>query len=230
MIRHFPSTHDETLVASGEYIYRLNGDRQAVSEPWSHHTCGSEKIIRSRRLALDHGVEISTMCKASEDWNAIESAEISAEITREAGSSSHDLSLDIESGKITSVWQDTEEDHAAYCCFPLLRIYMGGVLRALHASEREDQVLIPNINNPNDQDGFLKPVITTRSATLLRTEIKNADGRDMKAALYEYTGDQYDAGALFWVDEHGVLIAYEWQQSAEQSWACEVSNYRRLTQ
>ena len=228
MIRHFPSTHDETLVASGDYVYRCNGEMQAVSEPWSHHFCGDTHIIRARRLALEHGVEISTMCQASKDWSVLNSAEINAEITREDVSSSHDLSLEVGKNDISSVWQGAEITHAADCCFPLLRIYMGGVLKALHASGGKGQILIPNIGDPSDKDRFLQPTVTTRSAKLVRTEKKRVDGKDITADLYDYTGDQYDSGSLFWLDEHGVLIAYEWQQSVQNKWTCEVSNYRRL--
>lgn len=106
--------------------------------------------------------------------------------------------------------------------FPLLRIFMGGVISSLLLEGGEAEVVIPSIVDPEDMDETLKPLVSVRCATPIADSITTPLGADV--FCFEYVGDQYQAGSVFTFNRTGLLLEYRWQQSADQLWQIRLIN------
>ena len=230
MIKYFPPDDTETLTASGEYVYFCNGEQQAITEPWTIHKRGDAQIVRSRRLAADYGVAITAITLAEADGNT------QAALVWQSSANNQDLrrevSIDLASDLFSYQLDDGDirlvETTAAYRLFPLMRIYMGEVLDHLVTLDGPGNLLIPNIKDPSDTATLLTPELTERRAVLVKSTSVDIDGRAVPAKLYDYTGDQYESGSCFYVDERGVLLKYTWRQSGDADWDVTLKNYNWL--
>ena len=102
-----------------------------------------------------------------------------------------------------------------FTVLPLLRVFAGKAIREAHqlGSGKRVPVLVPNINNPNDNVQLLTLELDLRSATKLDSETITIAEKEYLADIYNFTGGNYDQTAKFWVAENDLLLKYEWQQN-----------------
>ena len=62
----------------------------------------------------------------------------------------------------------------------------------------------------------------------MNQDIQIIDDNEEVTTLYEYIGDQYQAGSQFWVNDKHLLARYRWQQAEDQAWDTLLENYRQV--
>lgn len=212
-------------MASGCYRYILNGHPTEVAESWSlEGELATQCQISSRRSAP--GVEIEVTAAVSSGtlqhfttlWRSGSAGTISAEYLlqrdrvlvtwRAAGRGNEE---------VIELFHDTVSSQPLL--FPLMRIFTGPLIARLLQLGGEGKVILPDINDPEDEEHLLRPLTTQRRARVIEKEaLLLCNGVELRCRRCEYTGDQYRAGSQFWLGEDDLLLRYQWQQSADQHW------------
>ena len=112
-----------------------------------------------------------------------------------------------------------------FTVLPLLRIFTGKVIRQTYAIGRGDwvPVLVPNIQDPNDNVQLLALELSLRSVTYLGRDILIINNEEHIADVFNFTGGNYDQTAKFWVNENDILLQYQWQQG-DTFWEVKLTN------
>jgi hypothetical protein len=113
---------------------------------------------------------------------------------------------------------------ATHLLFPLMRIYTGPLIARILQLGGEAHVVVPDITEPDNSNNLLKPRCSSRKARLLDAAAElELDGKLYLCRQCEYTGDQYEAGSLFWLGNNNRLLRYCWQQGKDQQWEVSLS-------
>jgi len=101
-----------------------------------------------------------------------------------------------------------------FAVLPLLRIFIGKAIRESYALGRGDwvPVLVPNIQDPDDNVQLLALELSLRSVTYLGRDTLAINNEEYTADIFNFTGGNYDQTAKFWIAENDLLLQYEWQQ------------------
>ena len=105
--------------------------------------------------------------------------------------------------------------------FPLMRCFQGQTILQVAQNQTITPVLVPDIQNPNDIENWLKPTFDERTAQNLGREtiaFYEPESVSIEANLYQYKSKHYDQNSQFWIDDKGLLIAYRFAQSADKIW------------
>jgi len=239
LLERFPLAEDACLLASGEYQYQCNGQPVQVFEPWLVYQADGQCWIRSERIATDANVYIHVLARLDKpldagarvvwfevQWHQWDSQRllVGAEYEVLPGQGVRVRRQQYEeNGHVLNEPRlkiiETPSENKTALVFPLLRIFMGSVISGVLAEGGQAEVIIPAIVNPANVNDLLGPLRSQRSATAL-------DGSDEKADVFcfDYCGDQYQQGSLFSFNRVGLLLDYQWQQSAEQRWQVKLIN------
>ncbi len=189
-------------LASGEYHYWLNGERQTIREPWQLLHTGSGSQLRGQRMVAEqvlldidaqyHGAK----CVALQlNWKP-----------GKPGCRSFRYQLQGDS----LLWQQADEParHRFQLppdslLFPLLRAATGPILRHLTLAPRS--LVLPCLRDPDDSRQFLRPLLSARSA-------ESAGTAPNGERHYRYFGGEYGkAGSDYWLTAQGLVQRYRWQ-------------------
>ncbi|MCY4427984.1 MAG: hypothetical protein OXC05_13285 [Halieaceae bacterium] len=227
-------------LCSGQYAYSCNGKPQAIHESWS--VCGEPgsllRIVSER--STDSG-QFSLRVNGLYRLAAKESARFFR--LRNYEPELVELAFTNSDGEVTASYQaldgrlrlqrsvNAKEIFPAtvmesLLLFPLLRIFTGPIVRKLHAVGEFAAVCVPDIRPGRNLDALLTPLISQRRARLLRRGRKEIDGRHIGADCFEYRGGEYPPGTLFWVDDHDVLLGYEWKNHDGETWQVQLQAYQ----
>jgi len=101
-----------------------------------------------------------------------------------------------------------------FAVLPLLRIFIGKAIRESYALGRGDwvPVLVPNIQDPDDNVQLLALELSLRSVTYLGRDTLAINNEEYTADIFNFTGGNYDQTAKVWIAENDLLLQYEWQQ------------------
>ena len=115
-----------------------------------------------------------------------------------------------------------------FIALPLLRIFTGKAIRENYVLGRGDwvPVLVPNIQDPNDNVQLLALELSLRSVTYLGRDILVINNEEHTADVFNFTGGNYDQTAQFWVDENDILLKYQWQQG-DTFWEVKLTEINR---
>jgi hypothetical protein len=232
---HFihPIKKDETPIDHGIYVYYRNGVRLGVIEPWQCHSKPDGTVItRVERDATVFGNKMH--CYTEEINNQFTVIELRWQSTTDTNQFVHaiyellgDSAVFKHKTPLGSTTQTIELNGAMP--LPLMRVFYGRVLEQTVAKGGMATVLVPWIQDPNQQDKFFTPHFSERTArVLINQDIQIIDGTEQLTTQYEYIGDQYQAGSQFWVNEKHLLARYRWQQSEDQAWDTVLENYRSV--
>ena len=227
-------------LCSGHYAYSCNGEPQAIHESWSvSREPASGLRIVSERIA-DSGQSILRVdglyqLAATESPRSFRLRNYEPELV--------ELVFLNSDGEVTASYQaldgrlrlqrtvNAKEIFPATVIesiplFPLLRIFTGGIVRKLHARGEFAAVCVPDIRQGRNLDSLLIPLISQRHARFLQRGQIEIDGRPIGADCFEYRGGEYPPGTLFWVDDHDVLLGYEWKNPDNETWQVQLQAYQ----
>jgi hypothetical protein len=107
-----------------------------------------------------------------------------------------------------------------FTILPLLRVYTGRAIRETFelGKGQSAPVLVPNIQEPNDNVQLLALELDMRSANQLEQEKLTINDTEYASTIFSFTGGNYDQTAKFWVDKNDILLKYEWQQNPDLFW------------
>jgi hypothetical protein len=213
-------------VALGRYGYLHNASATDIEETWEIHGNAGDRLIRSRRTAPSAGLSIeveshqlqgvTTRCLIDWRYGA-------QRVSGDYRFNGQRLSATLRAGKRQ---HRCDMDLGDAVFFPLLRVFTGATINALLSRGGCGRVLVPWVRDPQDQARLLTPTASTRHATLVRRERVTVAGRRIRCGCFDYSGGEYPPGTLFWVDRHGVLLRYRWQQDPANSWEVSLLDYR----
>lgn len=203
----FPVAKTEQEIGSGRYRYRLNGALTDIVEPWLQHRQPDGSVItRSSRsdganfvLAVKAGQKGETAF-ATFYWENFAGAREAHYLLR-----ADELRWSLDGEKPT-----TQSLNTPLCFFPLMRIFSGETILAIDSSGGKARVLVPSIKTPEQRESLFVPLFSERSVEVLGSN------------TYHYCGGEYDDGALYQLNEKGLLQRYSWQQSESQLWEVEL--------
>ncbi|HEY1075103.1 MAG TPA: hypothetical protein VGE51_00280 [Fontimonas sp.] len=190
-------------LARGDYAYWRDGQRQAISEPWTLTRTSDGIVLRGQRI-----VDRRVMLDVEACYRAGHCVEMALHWNRDAALTTRAAHYRL-SGEALK-WRLGEQDDvlqlsAGTLLFPLLRAATGPLLSLLRQSPRP--VLVPCIRDPADPL-FLQPLLSQRRAV----EIDVESGRI--SHLRYYGGEYGDGGCDCWLDELGLIQRYSWNSTA----------------
>jgi hypothetical protein len=233
---------DETLVASGNYVYSLNEQPAGVTEPWSIHRLpdGSycTRAERDARAAFGTTIRVEAFSQtplATDDLqrftvtqcnaNHAATSDVRAEylFTNQTVIITRSVNGQVMPSEELSLPKNTVVS-------PLMRVFLGPVIRQVLARGKGQSVpvLVPSLEQMLDPDTLLRPLFDSRQAAVLGAEDVEVDGRLLSARRYQYLSNHYDAESQFWLDENDLLLRYRFVQSSEQVWDTRLTTYRQF--
>ena len=213
-------------IASGEYAYLCDGVRVPVFERWSLFRVGEEFALYSAREipGLSAVISVHALIGRGRIQRCLIRWRDAGHQKTMAASSYRAAEDGIHCGRYRYRTRDIRArsilvDHTLY--FPLLRIFAGQLLGTLAAQENaEAQVLVPWIHDPSQPGKLLVPEISRRRVRFVKTVVAGERGGVL--ACFEYSGGQYDRGAIYGM-ANGLLQEYRWQQG-ESDWVVRLEN------
>lgn len=222
----FVQGSDELLLSSGCYRYYQNDQLLSISEPWARYTNDQGLIItRVERVAPEYGMKMAVQSLECE--GLIKKFQVQYETQSSHQSSVILADYDIAEGVYSAsrsvnglasqhYRQQLEE---AFFASPLMRVYVGPTLKWIESQGGSALVLMPWIHDPGNEQRMLEPRLGERRVQLTeKAELVEMKGLRQHCDCYEYTGDQYQAGSRFWIDDQGLLQRYCWQQNDGSHW------------
>jgi hypothetical protein len=122
-------------------------------------------------------------------------------------------------GKITDKFIQDLPNNCAI--FPLMRCFQGQTILQVAQNQTVTPVLVPDIQNPNDAENLLKPTFDERTAKFLKKEtiaFYEPESVSLETNLYKYLSKHYDDNSQFWINDEGLLVAYQFVQAADKIW------------
>ncbi len=198
-------------IEQGEYRYFLNGRSTAVRESWSRVVGNAgDWTVESERRAP--GVHLAV--RARGEGRRVRDFAVTWESTA-IGSLAADY-RPAEHGLSVRRWRGSTVESLRPACppeallSPLMRVFAGPLIAEILASGGTAIVVVPDIRNPADPLGLLRPLVSERSARLV------ADDGQFREV--DYQGDLYGPGTRFWLGPDDLLQRYCWRQSEQQEW------------
>lgn len=187
----------------GSYIYTLNGQPTEIVETFEidgDYVC-SERVAFGTKMTVNADLENDRVVRFDMRYGE----DVSAKYTVYA------WGVEVERFRAGKRLVEQKQVTGRFEAFPLMRIFMGRVIRQLEALGGQGiQIVVPWIFDPKNEEMFLSAHLDVRSA-------KRLDGD-----LYQYIGENYDETAKFWVDARGVLTGYEWKQG-DNVWSVSIN-------
>lgn len=213
-------------IAQGEYEYLCDGVPVPVFERWALFRVGEEFLVHSAREIPSLSVVISARARMVGGnfqrcllrWCDVDRHKAMAVASyRAEGDGIHRGIYRVRGAGIPT--RRLAAHGALY--FPLLRIFAGHLLGALAAQENaEARVLVPWIHDPAQTGKLFEPEISQRRVRFVQTA--DSAAVDGKLDSFEYSGGQYDAGAVYDLAE-GLLHEYRWRQGSSD-WTIRLKN------
>ncbi|MFN8433436.1 MAG: hypothetical protein U0V18_05425 [Anaerolineales bacterium] len=181
----------------GSYIYTLNGQPTEIVETFEidgDHIC-SERVAFGTKMTVNADLENDRVVRFDMRYGE----DVSAKYTVYA------WGVEVERFRAGKRLVEQKQVTGRFEAFPLMRIFMGRVIRQLEALGGQGiQIVVPWIFDPKNEELFLSAHVDVRSA-------KRLDGD-----LYQYIGENYDETARFWIDARGLLTRYTWKQNDKE--------------
>lgn len=230
------------LSEQGCYRYLLNGQLQAISEPWvKAQNSEGQSLIHSARFieSLDAALLVTQQQQLplSSAQNLSAQAGFYSEIRwRQTGQTDisvlyqfcqHQRQLQLSRVDDTGLSNSQFHRPEPFLYFPLLRVFSGPLIQQL-ALGGPLPTLVPDINNPANRAMLLHPTESQRCAQLQAEERIELDGQTYPAQRYRYQSERYqpEDDAAFWTDNKGLLLKYGWQQNPQQFWQVELETHQ----
>lgn len=220
----------KTLPAgSGCYTYLCNDEPAGVEETWEIRYQDEGYTVDSVRCARAVGIRLEVnsvhregaFSRCSLHWRrqlSERAAEVSAEYSFDAAGASALIHNGSEEIALPEISGD-------FFFSPLMRIYNGPVIHAL-CEQGESRVLVPWIKNADQTGMIFHPDYSMRQAQFVRdTELRIA-GSTRSCKEFDYSGGEYQPGTRFWIDPHGVMLRYCWQQEKSAVWEVSLTDYQ----
>ncbi|WP_337879435.1 hypothetical protein [Rheinheimera sp.] len=238
LLQALPLPAGYQLTEQGCYRYRLNGQLQAITEPWIKAQNSEGQCLTQSARFIEHlqAALLVTQRQQSPQFcaqNPSVPGNFYSEI-RWQQQGHNDISALYQFCQQTRQLQLLRTDDTglsnsqlhkpeAFLYFPLLRVFSGQVIQQL-ALSGPLSTLVPDINKPADRTTLLQPTETVRSSTLIAEEVIEMGGQPYRAQRYRYLSERYQAqdDASFWIDNKGLLLKYHWQQNPQQFWQVEL--------
>jgi hypothetical protein len=233
---------DETLVASGVYVYFLNEQPTGVTESWSIHRLPDDSYCtraeRDARAAFGTTIRVEAFSQtplATDDLQRFTVTQYNANHAATSDVRAEYLFANqtaIVTRSVNGQVMPSEELSlpANTVVSPLMRVFLGPVIRQVlaHGNGQPVPVLVPSLEQMLDPETLLRPLFDFRQAALLGTEDIEVDGRWLPARRFQYLSNHYDAESQFWLDETDLLLRYRFVQSSEQIWDTRLTTYRQF--
>lgn len=213
-----------SLIDSGVYHYRLNGEPAAVEERWQRHRlAGGDLRVSSSRSAPGVALTVDALVRDEQVrrfdvvWRAAGRPELRAAYSlspqrvlverRVGGAAAQAEELPLPPGQ------------ASPLLFPLMRIFAGPVIAQLLDNGGRGVVVLPFIADPAAQARLLRPTASEREARLVAADEElELAGAQFRCRQCQYLGDQYGTDSRFWLAGDNMLVRYRWQQAPGQDW------------
>ncbi|WND03550.1 hypothetical protein QGN29_04080 [Temperatibacter marinus] len=226
------------LRMSGRYAYFCNGKRTDIIESFTILIENGHWIVTSSRTSKNFAFSACVKAQVSLEDFLLPKVEVRWTAHKEK------YCIDTEMNSKSLIFTlngitDSLPLKGPTIYFPLLRIFMGPILRFLEKHQNTTTLIIPNIKVPAGHKDFLKPEKTKRKATLIerttympkaQTPIISdlhsyAENRAIPCRKFEYEGDQYEKGTYVTIDDNDILLHYAWQQDAKTQWDIHIEDY-----
>lgn len=187
-------------LASGDYSYWRDGERQAISEPWSLSVGDLGLHLHGQRL-----LDGKLVLEVAADYQGRHC--LGMALTWFAASTTRSVIYEMRGE--TLQWRlddatDSRIQPLPQGCelFPLLRVAAGPLVQQLLELRRA--VVVPNIRPNASEQELLSPLMSERHASLL--------GHNGEERHCRYYGGEYGtAGSEYWLDARGLLQRYRWE-------------------
>jgi len=219
-----------STLAQGRYHYSCDGREMPVQDSWQlGHDSEGRRTLVSRRLVGDqgYGIEVSAILCAGlvhechVHWRD-ETDEVGAHY-RLNSPQGHGPRLGDE---IEASWKGPNGPQQARLqgenrlLFPLMRVFMGPLLKTLVQHEKGLEVVSPDIVDPSQRGKLLSPRVSHRSARTMVGELASQRAQDMGPDIsgFIYQGDEAERDAHCYVDSRSLLVGYDWPSSTGRLW------------
>ena len=205
---YFTTAADCQWLQHGYFSYQLNGKATDIIEPWrTGRTAAGAQLIQSLRSSQQYQLLLSA------DWQQLGPQQNCELCYQQGGTAPAKASYLI----TETTWycrQANQEWHGTvgpnWHFFPLLRIFSGAMLQALVKAPSE--LLLPDIEIGTAAANKLQPKLDQRQSFRMTDQVNNRQHFGMRGGHYK------EQNAAFTLNDHGVLMAYHWQQDAEHLW------------
>lgn len=212
---------------SGRYLYLCNGEDSGVEESWSLIDNNGHRHIEALRHARPYGISL----KVSSEQDGREFSRCLVRWEGDNGSSRAQADYQFNNG-ILDVYQEFNgkgrhitELPVDFIFSALMRIYNGPVITQLAEAATEHRVCVPCISAQAQREELLLPLFSQRRAQRLEDTTLLVDGAERPCTRYEYHGGEYAPGTHFWIDKHGVMLRYCWQENTTTLWDVTLQDY-----
>jgi hypothetical protein len=232
-----PVGFQEQFVASGRYVYHVDQNSTGMAESWSIYQLPDQsKIIRVDRDARKTAANTSILLEALEnqdDW--LERFDIhlynpNGKNVRQAKASyiffDQRLHLNRQINDVAGEQSEIELPENALI-YPLLHVFTGKVIKQIASRNGQSvPVFLPRIDDLDDPK-VLSVIFDDCSAYQDGQDTISLAGRNILVSRYRFIGGLYTKEAAFWLDEHDLLIASEYQLENGHHWRVCLEDYAR---
>ncbi|WP_444889566.1 hypothetical protein ACJJH9_15130 [Microbulbifer sp. DLAB2-AF] len=104
--------------------------------------------------------------------------------------------------------------------FPLMRVFMGPLLKTLVKHQAGLEVVSPDIVDPSQRGKLLAPRVSHRTARIMAGDQASQRSQDLGPDIsgYIYQGDEAERDAHCYVDNRSLLVGYDWPSSTGRLW------------
>lgn len=106
--------------------------------------------------------------------------------------------------------------------FPLMRCFQGQTILQVAKNQEFKSVIVPDIQPSTDFENLLKPAVDERTAKFLKKEaiaFYEPESVTFETNVYQYLSQHYDDNSLFWINDDGLLVAYQFVQAKDKIWS-----------
>jgi len=198
----------------GSYFYTRDGKAMDIDEDFLvERLAGQGKNayrVTGRRLVRSNGTTLATdalmlngeLVQARFEW------------CDEIGSLSHRYQRQ-------ATWQfdeSTTELPATTLLFGLLRVFTGPLMLGILQNGGSSSVISPSLSMEQGRDKLFEPGLSSRTASSQGFgDWLSADGLILAHSI-RFQGGPYAETSQCWLDEHGLLLGYDWSQPAVGLW------------
>jgi hypothetical protein len=227
-----PLAFHEQFTASGIYIYEQNGLSAGITEAWTVHQLPDKShLIRVDRDARPTALGTSVLLEALRDEVGhilrfdLHLYNPNGQSVKQAKASYTIFDDHIQIGRQINDQPRLEEETeipANTVINPPMYIFTGSAVRQIITlGGSQIPIFLPNITEP-DNNQVLSGIIEKRSALLVGAETITHSGEPIPVNRYQFIGGNDNEQSVLWLDETGLLIAYEYQ-----SWRITLKNLAR---
>ncbi|WKD48694.1 hypothetical protein [Microbulbifer spongiae] len=217
-------------LAQGRYHYSCDGREMPVQDSWQlGHDAEGRRSLVSRRLVGEQGFGIEVFALFSGGLVS----ECHVYWRDEVDEVSAHYRLCCPEGRaprlgdaIEASWvgpngpQQSRVEGGSRLLFPLMRVFMGPLLKTLVQHERGLEVVSPDIVDPSQRGKLLSPRVSHRSARGMAGDVASQRAQDLGPDIsgFIYQGDEGERDAHCYVDSRSLLVGYDWPSSTGRLW------------